>query len=240
MPTAPVPTVYTAQGSATCSSSDQVCISTTVYTQCEGPIITVRGPSEASTISSLPAITGRAAQHGSDGHTISSFAPVSSPDRSIVPDTNYKYPLAEFSHVSTVLCPRQLDDNGCEYFLSCAICATVTEVPCLQASIQAITGAISGTDVVAQVSEDGTLVCEAEINCAIWDDDCSGVIGYDCGNNNSMDWKWNLIQYYSAKYDTMYPLYLDRTVTDDTVLCSESSPSFPLWCRLSQEFPSLS
>jgi hypothetical protein len=127
-----------------------------------------------------------------------------------------------------VLFPRQNGcggsaNGGCDYIPFCALCATIEKVPCLQASIQAITGAVSGTDVTAVVKEDGKVICQASINCALWDNGCSGISSYDCGGGNSMGWKWNYIQYKSAKYGTTFPMYLDRTVTDSIIFCCKSS-----------------
>lgn len=106
-------------------------------------------------------------------------------------------------------------NGGCDYIRFCQTCAKVERVPCLEATIHAYTGPLSGTDLTTRVYEDGVKVCEAHLKCDWWDNNCSGIDSTDCGDGNSMAWKWNFIRYTSKKYGTSFSIWLDRT--PDTV-----------------------
>ncbi|KAK8075259.1 glycoside hydrolase superfamily, partial [Apiospora hydei] len=136
---------------------------------------------------------------------------------------------SELQSVSpSALLPRQNGcggsaNGGCDYIRFCAPggCAKIENVPCLEAHIYAHTGALSGTEVSAWVIEDGDEKCRGSITCDIWDSDCSGTGYFDCGGGNQMGWNWNYIEYYSSKYESWFPLYLDRTGGDEIVFCSK-------------------
>lgn len=110
--------------------------------------------------------------------------------------------------------PVSLQDDSCDWFLSCLLCATVVQVPCLESRLSASLAPIAGMELTAQVWEDGELRCEAYIQCGILEnpENCAGINDFDCGNGYSMDWDSNLINYRSAteKYNGQsYLMYLE-------------------------------
>ncbi|KAI1373680.1 pectate lyase superfamily protein-domain-containing protein [Hypoxylon crocopeplum] len=232
VPTKPCPPAFTASGTPICSKTDEICLSTTVNTRCArgSPTDTLvarvvtKAPPRAeptATPTAAPAFVAEVVDHKREAKDQGPAAP--RPGWARVAADQEQGVSPRGTH-NDLLFPRQNGcggsaNGGCDYLRFCALCATVEKVPCLEASIHAITGALSGTDVQATVIEDGEEVCAAGITCALWDDDCSGIEDFDCGGGNSMGWRWNYIQYTSAKYGTTFPMYLDRTVTDDIVFC---------------------
>lgn len=90
-------------------------------------------------------------------------------------------------------------NGGCDYLRVYGMCATIEKVPCLEAHIDAETGALSGMDAAAQVVEDGVKACATSIHCALWDGKCNGPgEKVDWGNVNRMTWTWSFISYYNS------------------------------------------
>jgi hypothetical protein len=126
-------------------------------------------------------------------------------------------------------------NGGCDYLRFCAsgMCAKTEKVPCLQARIKAHMGLTSGIDLEATVTEDGVLKCKATRHCPLlWDDDCGGVDTFDCGDGSTMSFKYNYVQYYSKKYDHNYPMYLEVSVDEKLVYCTQEIlfRKFPYVC----------
>ena len=83
-------------------------------------------------------------------------------------------------------------------------------------------GITSGIQIEAYVKEDGVEKCRATLDCdLLWDSGCSGVDKFTCPDGSTMAFKYNYVQYYSKKYDRMYPMYLERTVSEKLVYCSK-------------------
>ncbi|KAI1269773.1 hypothetical protein F5Y18DRAFT_109641 [Xylariaceae sp. FL1019] len=200
MPTAPCPPAYTADGVASCTGDNEICLGTTVFTRCaietgvaardvltEGltsSAASLATPTATLDLDSLPTPALNSKKPAADGWS-----------RDAVENADLAAWTANLS-APELLFPRQNGcggsaNGGCDYFRSCNLCATITKVPCLQASIEARTGVFSGTDVSAVVNEDGVDVCSASLSCDIWDNDCSGINDVDCGDGNAMSWKWN-------------------------------------------------
>lgn len=228
VPPAPCPLAYVASGTPVCTGENEFCLVTATIPRCN---------LAAPTNTVLP--RGDIAQAGPRKPTSFQTVTVSSPTgkpEAVVDNEQHEVVREAESNATNqlwsinapavnLLSPRQSScgesPDGCDYIRFCDTCVTAEGVPCLQADINAHTGALSGTDVSARVMEDGVVVCEASINCELWETSCSGITDYDCGEGNSMDWTWNKILYQSAKYGTMFPMFLERTVIDDIVFCCE-------------------
>ena len=240
VPTKPCPPAYS--GTPFCLGGNALCLGTSIATRC------AKRPATAGQTSATGASSASATESAliTPPPSLPPASPTANAESS-VPDVQQRNPplvairepLLESDNKTVVsidsLLARQAigcggsANGGCDYFLFCKVCATIISVPCLQASIYAITGAISGTDVTAHVVEDGVVVCEASINCALWDTNCSGILNFDCGGGSKMSWEWNYIRYRSAKYDgTMFPMYLPRTVTDKIVFCCKFTTLYSL------------
>jgi hypothetical protein len=228
VPTAPKWSTSMTYGSVTCADPNAFCVSTTVYEFCEetGGAVGKRMYPAATTTHNTPAESPIPKQLSYETKPKPSRRPG-------LPDLHFKNEVEQRANSSVSnreLLPRQdggLNDNGCSYAPACVAgyCATASFVPCLQATINAQTGGVSGTDVTASVTEDGVLTCQTSAHCSIINDvfdkssACAGTNNYDCGNGNSMVWKWNTIEYTSKKYNATYPLYLPRTVSDKITFC---------------------
>lgn len=227
VPTKPCPSSYVASGTPVCSPNFPYCLATTVLTRCAKKT-PVSDAGQKRAVITIPA-------------SLPTPSPITMAE-SLAGDTHNQAPQLDITHEPPLeklnetgvsidsLFARQATgcggsaNGGCDYLLFCKTCVAITKVPCLQADIHAITGAVSGTDVSAQVMEDGIVVCKASINCALWDTNCSGISNFDCGGGSKMSWRWNYIQYTSAKYSAVFPMYLPRTVTDKIVFCCKFIP----------------
>lgn len=218
------------EGTATCTSGG-ICVSTTVFTECEE----TTGAEAKRTLAPGP-IKARATDVAKPLPPANLVPKTEQTELALVPDLDLKNDNIQLWNTSSLnindLFPRQsgFGDDGCLYILACADCATAIKVPCLQAGISANTGALSGTSVTATVTEDGIFTCQATLTCSIFDDifgdegSCAGIANYTCGGGNSMSWKWNFIEYKSSKYGgAFYPLYLSRTTTDKVVFCLQNT-----------------
>ncbi|KAI0145420.1 hypothetical protein GGR57DRAFT_506830 [Xylariaceae sp. FL1272] len=113
-------------------------------------------------------------------------------------------------------------NGGCDLIPFCSECVTVTETPCIQATLSAITGPLSGTDISVFVNQDGAEVCSVSLHCNIWDFDCSGLADVDCGDGYDLSFNWNNVIYYSLKYDRSFPMYLERVKENDFQFCTQN------------------
>jgi hypothetical protein len=113
--------------------------------------------------------------------------------------------------------PRQ--DDGCQTFYSCKLCATPTKMPCLDISIIG-TGDFFYNIWEGHVKEDGETVCTADFTC----DNCQGLDDWtDCGGGNKWKFTDNAVWYHSNKYGQDYNYYLDE-VNTETYGCGEYLP----------------
>jgi hypothetical protein len=86
-------------------------------------------------------------------------------------------------------------------------------------------GITSGIDLEATVMEDGVLTCKAMWHCPLlWDD--------YCGDGSTMSFRYNYVQYYSKKYDHNYLMYLEVSVDEKLVYCTQEIlfRKFPYVC----------
>ncbi|KAI1115300.1 hypothetical protein F5Y14DRAFT_132172 [Nemania sp. NC0429] len=234
VPTPACPQTFTASGTPICDDPAQICLKTTVETRCA--IVTGRDLG-AATATGPPAVEAK----------ITPAPQLKTRPRSgavlPVPDTKAELEAALDANSDSGLDPvlpsdrnatTSLDrlfarqngcggsaNGGCDYIRFCAACARVVDVPCIQISIEAFTGPLSGTEVAVYIKENGKQVCRVSMDCSIWDDDCSGKVDQQCGDGYTMSFRYNYVVFYSSSVDITFPFYLDRVKTDELVFCSE-------------------
>lgn len=227
VPTLPCPPTYGATGTPVCSGASATCLVTTIQTRCaRGAEPTHLALVEEASTEEAPQEPTVVARHepaptSSASATSEALSPrvdlPSEPNLPAVPIQSQDITPEDVTinpAAVDVLFPRQNGcggsaNGGCDYIRFCALCATVTRVPCLIVDVFAVTGPLSGTDLTTVVIEDGVEVCRSTMNCENWDEDCNGRSNYNCGGGNSVGWAWNYVQYKSAKYSATFPLYLD-------------------------------
>ncbi|KAI0440063.1 hypothetical protein F4803DRAFT_528881 [Xylaria telfairii] len=236
VPTAACPPAYTASGTPSCPDDDQLCLRTTIYTRCAK--VTGRGvigiDLRTATTTGSPAVEATPEPEPKIRPRSEPLLPV--PDTK--PELEADFNSNSDSDLDSILLSNQSStslnqlfarqngcggsaNGGCDYIPFCDLCATIIKVPCVKASIDAITGPLSGTDIQVVINEDGKDVCVVELNCSIWDSDCSGLVDVKCGDKYTMSFKYNYVVYYSPKYDETFPLYLERDKTDDFIFCTQ-------------------
>lgn len=221
VPTQPPWSTILGNGEATCQGS-AICASTTTHTVCKDGV-EGRSQSRNTQDGFFKALSADAVSTTADTPALS---PVATPAqsiplaihgagrdaaaRSLISDRDNEKGLTirnDSIGAGSLLKPRDdgFGSDGCLYTIGCALCLTAVKVPCINAKIYAITGGASGTDVMATVTEDGVIKCQASVHCSIFDDlfdnendTCAGIPNYDCGGGNSMIWRWNEITYTSA------------------------------------------
>ncbi|KAI0544460.1 hypothetical protein F4679DRAFT_564663 [Xylaria curta] len=222
VPTAPCPPAYTANGAPSCSG-DQLCLGTTIYTRCAKETASAevsrrtitRPPRVEATPTPVPVPEPETTSHD-EPLPISDLAA----DPNQVSDSNQSSTSLDLLFARQNGCGGSAN-GGCDYIPFCALCVTVEKVPCVKARLSAVTGPLSGTDIEVSIIEDGNLVCLVKLHCSIWDTDCSGLEDADCGDNYSLGFKWNYVNYYSPKYDQNFPLYLDREEKNNLIFCTQ-------------------
>lgn len=231
VPSPACPSTFTASGTPICDDPEQLCIRTTIETRCA-----ITGRAVTATA------TGPAAVEATPTTTPAPELKTRPRSKPLlpVPDTKAereaKLASNSDSGLDSVLpwdrnatsldqlVPRQNGcggsaNGGCDYIRFCAACAKIIEVPCIKAFIDAITGPLSGTEVRLTINEDDKVVCNVGLACDIWEDDCSGLVDAECGDEYTVSFKYNYVVYYSPKYDQTFPLYLERDETDVFIFC---------------------
>ncbi|RDL41226.1 uncharacterized protein BP5553_01205 [Venustampulla echinocandica] len=219
VPTQPCVPTFAASGTPVCTDSEYpLCIRTVVRTRCARVIATpllardalptatptitsgflaIRSPSPLSS-PSLEAKPDPDSDSDSDSKVIEEEEEENEKRNDKEKNQTLSQPC-EFQSPNpsgpAALFPRQeacgSANGGCDYLLFCDLCAKQEFVPCLDSHISAYTGPFEGTDVVATVKEDGVEVCNAQIHCGIWDNDCNGIADYDCGDSYRITWRWD-------------------------------------------------
>ncbi|KAK1833504.1 hypothetical protein QBC39DRAFT_302904 [Podospora conica] len=196
-------------GKATCTDQNAFCISTTIFTRCQANGLAGGIPPEATVLpATLLPVKEKPAPLPAAPPPPPPAAPEVRNNTSVVP--------------RNILNPRQVDT--CDYFVSCALCATAVKVPCLVATVSAHMGAIRGITLTATIFEDDVEVCRAQTHCNILEDiegNCDGYVDFDCGNGNRFDWKQNFMRYYSKKYGGAYPLFVTSEGGTQWEICSK-------------------
>lgn len=221
-PPTPIPT---ASGTPlSCATAGQLCLGTTLFTQCDAIGGNQRRAPRELTLPTATASVGDREDDHFPATPIDREAALSlitiapKPPRSYPPSINNN---KEERNYELQIGPRQ--DDGCSVFSACKLCVTVTAYPCL--NIQIIgTGDFFNNDWEARVIEDGVTTCSTLFSCA----NCQGIDTMtDCGSGGS-SWRFtdNEIWYYSQKYKANFN-YILPIAGSSEFGCGMRSSLFP-------------
>lgn len=245
VPTPKTMPTFGTTGRATCTGQNAFCISTTIFTRCQANGLAGGIPPAATVLArGLPAVSNAPAMiitHDAPAPTLppvlkektqevlpATVLPVKEKPAPLPAAPPPPPPAAPEVRNNTSVVPRNILNprDTCDYFVSCAVCATAVKVPCLVATVSAHMGAIRGITLTATIYEDDVQVCKAQTHCNILQDiegNCDGYVNFDCGNGNRFDWKENFMRYYSKKYGGTYPLFVTSEGGTQYEICSK-------WC----------
>ena len=104
----------------------------------------------------------------------------------------------------------------CSITVTCETCqAPKPNVPdpCIEIKMLAVATGLGGTQISAELSVNGRIVCRPSNLCGVDEqvEDCWGADNYDCGSGNRLDWRGEFFSFYVRANDKTYDIEVKVT-----------------------------